>query len=123
MDNDITNEEGSLENINIYDELIVLEKFNDNIIQSLPDQFSLESAYPNPFNPTTTLSFSLPLESEVNITVYNLQGREVITLLDGNINAGYHSITWHADNNSSGVYFVKMVADKYVGIQKLMLVK
>ena len=94
-----------------------------NPTEILPDQFSLESAYPNPFNPTTTLSFSLPIESEVNISVYNLQGREVVTLLDGNINAGYHSITWHADNHSSGVYFVKMVADKYVDVQKLMLVK
>ena len=94
-----------------------------NLTEILPETFSLDRAYPNPFNPTTTLSFSLPIESEVNISVYNLQGREVVTLLDGNINAGYHSITWHADNHSSGVYFVKMVADKYVGIQKLMLVK
>ena len=94
-----------------------------NLTEILPDQFSLESAYPNPFNPTTTLSFSLPIESKVNISVYNLQGREVITLLDGNINAGYHSITWHADNHSSRVYFVKMVADKYVDVQKLILVK
>jgi len=94
-----------------------------NLTEILPDQFSLESAYPNPFNPTTTLNFSLPIESEVNIIVYNLQGREVVSLLDETMYAGYHSITWHADNNSSGVYFVKMVANKYVGIQKLMLVK
>ena len=63
------------------------------------------------------------IESEVNISVFNLQDRKVIALRDGNIKVGYHSIKWHADNHSSGVYFVKMVADKYVGIQKLMLVK
>ena len=89
----------------------------------LPEEFSLENAYPNPFNPSTTLNFALPLDSEVSIAVYNLQGREVVTLISGNMDAGYHSVVWNADSHSSGVYFVKMTAGEYVNTQKLMLVK
>ena len=69
---------------------------------------SLDRAYPNPFNPTTTLNFALPVISNVLLEV---------------IEAGYHSITWNADSYSSGVYFVKMVAGAYVSTQKLILVK
>ena len=92
-------------------------------IVPLPNEFSLDKAYPNPFNPTTTLSFAIPVDSEVSISVYNLQGREVVSLVNGNMDAGYHSVVWNADSHSSGVYFVKMVAGNYVNTQKLMLVK
>ena len=90
---------------------------------ALPETFSLDRAYPNPFNPTTTLSFAIPVDSEVSLSVYNLQGREVVSLVNGNMDAGYHSITWNADSYSSGVYFVKMIAGEFVNTQKLMLVK
>ena len=90
---------------------------------ALPETFSLDRAYPNPFNPITTLRFALPIEAKVFLTVYNLQGREVISLINENMNAGYHSVLWNADTYSSGVYFVKMVAGEYVNTQKLMLVK
>ena len=90
---------------------------------TLPETFSLDRAYPNPFNPVTTLSFALPIEAEVSLSIYNLQGREVSTLIDKNMDAGYHSVVWNADSYSSGVYFVKMVAGDFVNTQKLMLVK
>ena len=90
---------------------------------SIPTDFSLDRAYPNPFNPVTTLSFALPIEAEVSLSIYNLQGREVSSLIDGNMDAGYHSVVWNADSHSSGVYFVKMVAGEYISTQKLMLVK
>ena len=90
---------------------------------ALPAVYSLSTAYPNPFNPTTTFSFAIPVDSEVSLSIYNLQGREVSTLIDANMDAGYHSVVWNADSHSSGVYFVKMVAGNYVNTQKLMLVK
>ena len=90
---------------------------------ALPETFSLDRAYPNPFNPTTTLSFAIPVDSEVSLSVYNLQGREVSTLIDANMDAGYHSVVWNADSYSSGVYFMKLVAGEYVNTQKLMLIK
>jgi len=92
-------------------------------MQPIPETFVLENAYPNPFNPVTTLSFGLPNDAQVSLSIYNLQGREIISLIDGNMDAGYHSVVWNADNNASGVYFVKMVAGDFVNTQKLMLVK
>jgi hypothetical protein len=90
---------------------------------ALPESFSLDRAYPNPFNPTTTLSFAIPIDSEVSLSIYNLQGREIFMLIDANMDAGYHSIVWDADSYASGVYFVKMVAGEFVNTQKLMLIK
>ena len=92
-------------------------------VESVPEAIGLDSAYPNPFNPTTTLNFGLPMDGIVSIQVYNIQGRVVETLANQFMEAGYHFITWNADNHSSGVYFVKMTADSYVSTQKLLLVK
>ena len=89
----------------------------------VPETYSLNQAYPNPFNPTTTLSFAIPVDSEVLLKVYNLQGREVSTLISGYMDAGYHSIIWDANSYASGVYFVKMQAGDFFKTQKLMLIK
>ena len=92
--------------------------------QSVPEEFGLDSAYPNPFNPVTTLSYNLPMDSQVSIQVYNVQGRLIETLADHyNMQAGSHSITWNADQHSSGMYFVKMIAGDHISTQKLLLVK
>ena len=69
------------------------------------------------------ICFTLPVETEVSIAVYNLYGREVFSLINGNMQAGYHSIVWDANSYSSGVYFVKMIAGEFVNTQKLMLIK
>ena len=90
---------------------------------ALPESFSVNDAYPNPFNPTTTLKFSLPIEMNVSISIYNLNGREVVTLQNGNMDAGYHSVIWNADLHSSGGYFMKMVAGEFINSQKLILIK
>ncbi len=92
-------------------------------VEPVPEEFGLDSAYPNPFNPVTTLRFNLPMDSPVSIQVYNVQGRLVETLADYNMQAGYHSITWNADQHSSGMYFVKMIAGDQVSTLKLLLVK
>ena len=89
----------------------------------LPKEFTLSPAYPNPFNPVTTLSFALSVTSNVLLEVYDINGRLINELIKSNMDAGYHSVIWNADNNASGVYFVKMVAGDFVNTQKLMLVK
>ena len=91
--------------------------------QILPEDYTLMPAYPNPFNPTTTIDFSLPMESSVSVVVYNVEGREVTTLINRNMDAGYHSIRWNAAEISSGVYYVKLIAADYTMTQKLMLIK
>ena len=89
----------------------------------LPESYSLSAAYPNPFNPTTTLNFALPVDSKVSLSIYDLQGREISRLINSNMHAGYHSVVWNADAQASGVYFVKMMAGEYISTQKLMLIK
>ena len=89
----------------------------------IPLEYALYQAYPNPFNPTTNLSFALPIEVEVSLSIYNMQGREVFTLVEDNMDAGYHSVVWDANFYASGVYFVKLVAGEYMDTQKLMLIK
>ena len=115
------------ENIEFTSDMIIGDGFNtfglSREVTPLPTKFSLDRAYPNPFNPVTTLSFAIPVDGDVSIEVYNLQGREVSTLISGYMDAGYHSVVWDANSHSSGVYFVKMVAGEYVNTQKLMLVK
>ena len=92
-------------------------------ISIIPNDFSLNHPYPNPFNPTTTIKFGLPEENNVNIAIYNMQGRQVAELFDGHLLEGYHTITWEASQYSSGIYFVKMAAGEHISTQKLMLVK
>ena len=76
-----------------------------------------------PFNPVTTLDFGIPVNSDVLIKVYDIQGRQVTTLVDGNMEAGYHSVKWQATNVSSGVYFIQMISTDYVKTQKVVLFK
>jgi len=101
-------------------------------VQSLiPDEYSLSQAYPNPFNPTTTIKYALPEDTKLSIMIYDIQGRELLRLADGEKEAGYHSLIWNASSYSSGIYFVRMVAfpssgsnkSNYTKTQKLMLVK
>jgi hypothetical protein len=75
-----------------------------------PEEFSLSSAYPNPFNPTTSLDLNLNEGGYVSVKVYNVVGQVVTTLASGQMSAGYHTITWDASAISSGMYFVKVDA-------------
>ena len=93
-----------------------------NVINT-PQEFNLDTAYPNPFNPITNINFTLPFESGITLEVYDMQGRIIEVLVSGDMKPGYHSVIWNADSHSSGVYFIKMVAGEYVNTQKLMLIK
>ena len=85
--------------------------------------YSLEKPYPNPFNPTTTISFSIPSYEFVSIKVYDLNGRLVTTLLEENLNPGRHNLTWSGKDYSSGQYFVKMKSENYSKTEIVTLVK
>ena len=81
------------------------------------------SAFPNPFNPQTTISFTLPEEGHVNLTIYNTAGQTVATLMDGHHPAGYYQKEWDARAMPSGVYFYRLTARGYSKIKKCVLVK
>ena len=74
----------------------------------LPEEFNLSQNYPNPFNPATLIKFALPGSAKVTLKIYNILGQEVKTLLNDNLNAGYHEAKWDALNLSSGVYIYRI---------------
>jgi len=90
---------------------------------AVPIEFALSPAYPNPFNPVTTISYNLPEASVVMIDIYDMTGQLVTNLVSKESEAGYYSVTWNANNQASGVYFVKLTAGHFSDIQKIMLVK
>ena len=95
-----------------------------SILEStLPIHYNLYQPFPNPFNPTTTLSFSIPEQSQTSLKVYDIKGNLISTLLNESMNVGYHQIEWNAEGYPSGVYFVKLDAGEFTQTQKLFLVK
>jgi hypothetical protein len=94
----------------------------------LPKILVLYPNYPNPFNPVTTLSYDLPHNSFVNITIYDVLGREVRTLVNQTQEAGFKSVIWDASNNygkpvSAGVYLYQIKAGEFVQTKKMVLLK
>jgi len=85
--------------------------------------YQLYKNYPNPFNPSTNIEFSLPKSSNVKLIVYNVLGQKVATLIDGKMNTGKHSVSFNASNLSSGMYFYRLEAGDFVQVQKMLLVK
>jgi hypothetical protein len=90
---------------------------------SIPSDFALLSNYPNPFNAQTVIQYQLPVSSDVRLEVYNLLGNKVATLVDGEQQAGYRSVTWDASEVSSGIYFYKLSAGDFTETKRMMLVK
>ena len=89
----------------------------------IPEGLVVSSAYPNPFNPSTSFEFGLSSSDHINVVVYNINGRIVETLVDGVMQAGYHQVTWDASEQSSGIYFVKLVTSIGTSTQKVVLIK
>lgn len=94
----------------------------------IPAHFALGQNFPNPFNPTTTIEFALPRSSHVRLEVYNAIGQHVITLLEGDYQAGLRTVEWDGRNESdrevaSGVYFYRIQADNFKDSKKMILLK
>ena len=95
---------------------------------SRPQGFSLSQNYPNPFNPRTSIRYALPQDAEVRLTVYNVLGQRVATLVDEYQSAGYSTVWWdgkdaNGDEVSSGVYFYRLTAGEFSEVKKMMMVK
>ena len=95
----------------------------ENEDTGLPTEFNISQNYPNPFNPTTQIEFAVPQTSNVTLKVYDVMGRLVQTLVDGNRSAGRYSVTFNANNLASGVYFYRMEAGSFVQMKQMMLIK
>jgi PKD repeat protein len=89
----------------------------------LPTEVTLSQNYPNPFNPATRISFSIPEETEVRLEVFNMLGKRVATLADGNKKPGAYTVSWNASSVTSGVYVYRLATDSKVLTNKMMLIK
>ena len=97
-------------------------------VSPVPEEFRLSQNYPNPFNSDTEIQYQIPEEGEVNITVYNLLGKEIVTLVSGKKPEGYYTVTWNGRDArggmvGSGIYFCRMSATEFVEVKKMMLLE
>ena len=97
--------------------------FCDTPTEVVPTEFALANAYPNPFNPTTTIDYSISEPCHATLTVFNVAGQEVVTLVDGEMEVGDFNVTFDAADLASGVYFYKLNAGDFSAIKKMTLVK
>ena len=97
----------------------VERRTNDQI----PNAFKLSQNYPNPFNPNTTINFSVPKQTNVLIKVYDILGKEVATLVNGEKAAGNYSVDFNASKLTSGMYVYNIQAGNYTATKKMMLLK
>jgi hypothetical protein len=89
----------------------------------IPLDFILEQNFPNPFNPSTTINYSIPEISFVILKVFDLLGSEIETLVNGEKPAGTYEVTWYAETLPSGIYFYQMRAGDYINTRKMVLIK
>jgi len=116
------NESISLVVIDVPD-LPVIPTSNDGL-DDLPKEFGLSQNFPNPFNPSTTISYALPKSSDVSIDVFNILGKRVASLVNQRKTAGNHSVQFQASNLSSGLYFYTLrIGGKVLKSQKMLLIK
>jgi hypothetical protein len=104
-------------------------KHSDNAItitipeNDIPTEFALNANYPNPFNPRTVINYEISAISDVDLSIYDMNGRKVATLVDGSKPAGYYKVDWDASQYSSGIYFYRLQTDGFVDTKKMVLMK
>ena len=119
-------DDGSIGYIFGEDNTLLKHNNNDNSIKdyiSPPLQFSLSQNYPNPFNAITTIGYVLPQNSNVRLSIYDITGRLLETLVDQSQIIGYYQVGWNASIYSSGVYIYKIQTDEFQQIKKMLLIK
>ena len=97
-------------------------------LAGIPDEFKLSNNYPNPFNPTTSIEFNIPIASQVTLTIYNITGQEIAKIHNDFAEVGKYKATWNGmDNNGikapSGVYFYEVSSDNRIAKGKMLLLK
>lgn len=95
---------------------------------SIPQQFALHANYPNPFNPTSTIQYDIPEAANVTLVIYDILGREVIRLVDRQIQPGYHRAVWDAKDHvggamPTGIYFARLLTPDYTKSIKMLLLR
>ena len=89
----------------------------------IPSTFGLQNIYPNPFNPSVNISYSLENEAQTELSVYDINGNLIETLINDMMSAGTHNFLWQPMNISTGIYIVRLNADNIKSMQKIICVK
>ena len=92
-------------------------------IEVVLTEFKLKQNYPNPFNPVTTIEYHLPVDSKITLKIYDVLGHEIVILLDEEKKAGSYKVVFDSKDISSGTYFYKLQADKYIDVKKMIVIK
>jgi hypothetical protein len=106
-----------------------VRKFGTTAATAVADQplvaggFRLEQSYPNPFNPTTTISFTLPSGTHTTVRIFNAIGMEIATLVDADLQPGQHAIIWNAGSYASGPYFCQLQAGSFRAMERMLLLR
>ncbi len=124
---------GVLDDIRIYNYALSVQEtqelydigtnVRDRDKNKIPVNFTLYQNYPNPFNPSTAISFSIPSPEYVTLTIFDILGREIKTLVDGDLNAGVHTVTWDAKGLPSGVFYGVLRSGNRHAVQKMILLR
>jgi hypothetical protein len=96
---------------------------NNEVIVGVPSNFSLSQNYPNPFNPSTKINFDLPVDGNVSLKIFDMSGKEVMTLVNEVRTAGYYSVNFNGASLSSGIYFYTIQSGSFVSTKKMTLIK
>jgi N-acetylmuramoyl-L-alanine amidase len=110
-----------------FDDLQVTNKttvgVEDKTNQNIPSDYALEQNYPNPFNPSTQIKFGIPQSGIVKLEIYNLLGQKIATLINEEMNSGYHSVNFYGKELSSGIYIYTLSVNDFVTSRKMVLLK
>src|SRR3990172_173936 len=121
MDDDAAGDFGTLDSWTL--EIYYIIYMGGIQTSTIPSRFALYQNYPNPFNPVTKIRYDVPKESFVEITVYDILGKEITKLVNGNVKAGIHEAEFNSLNLSSGIYMYRMAAETFVDIKKMVVIK
>jgi hypothetical protein len=119
LDHSDSSDWSKAESLNVFPNL----SSKKDIDGQIPTEYYLAQSYPNPFNPSATIGYGLPADAQVKITIYDILGRTIQTLVNESQSAGYHQITWNAGNFPSGTYLYRIQAGDYSASKKMQLLK
>ncbi|MBN2412270.1 T9SS type A sorting domain-containing protein, partial [candidate division KSB1 bacterium] len=104
---------------------VIITVYEPSLVSTLtiPSHFQLSENYPNPFNPTTNIKIELPLKTNLELIIYDINGKLVQELYNGQLNAGVYILTWNATNFPSGIYFIRCKSNRFNHVVKCTLLK
>ncbi len=116
------NPHGGSDSIEINVEVRTNTEINE-LFKNIPTTYYLEQNFPNPFNPVTVISWQLPVSSHVELSVFNILGQKLCTLVSEQQQTGYHQVEWNAREVSSGVYYYRLETEGYSNVKKMVVIK